>query len=88
MTTPKPAHTVTVRVGEQRDDTGRRLVVLQIGDSATTPLTIEAIEARESGRGLAIVRDLVHEWRGHIAIREARSDEAPLTKSIAVCFPA
>ena len=85
---PRAEPGVVVRVGEERDDTGRRLLVLQIGDSARAHLTLEAIEARESGRGLAIVRDLVHEWRGHIVIHDGRSGSGPVAKSIAVCFPA
>jgi len=59
-------------------------VSLLVGDSAAAALTLEAVEARESGRGLAIVRDLVRKWRGHLVIR----DEAPpFTKVVGACFP-
>src|SRR5204863_6493221 len=65
---------VIVRVDRSRDVTGRQEVSLALGDSARAPLTLEAIEARESGRGLAIVRDLVRQWRGHMVVR---SDSIP-----------
>ena len=60
---------VIVRIDRARDVTGRQEVSLALGDSAPAPLTLETIEARESGRGLAIVRDLVREWRGHLVVR-------------------
>lgn len=75
---------VLVRVGEERDATGRRLLVLLVGDSARSELTLETVERRESGRGLAILRDLVHEWRGHLVVR---AENAPLTKGVGACFP-
>jgi signal transduction histidine kinase len=76
---------VLVRVGEERDATGRRLMVLLVGDSSPAELSIEAIERRESGRGLAILRDLVHEWRGHLVVR---AESAPWKKGVGACFPA
>ena len=80
----QPDGRVVVRVDRARDVTGRQEVSLSLGDSATKPLTLETIEARESGRGLAIVRDLVREWRGHMVVRpEAR----PFTKVVGACFP-
>jgi signal transduction histidine kinase len=75
---------VIVRVERARDVTGRQEVSLALGDSAPAPLTLEAIEARESGRGLAIVRDLVREWRGHLVVRP---DALPFTKVVGACFP-
>src|SRR5262249_9755542 len=76
---------VLVRVGEERDATGRRVLVLLVGDSARSELTLEALERRESGRGLAILRDLVHEWRGHLIVR---AESAPWKKGVGACFPA
>ena len=64
--------------------TGRQEVSLALGDSASAPLTLETIEARESGRGLAIVRDLVREWRGHLVVR---AESVPFTKTVGACFP-
>lgn len=75
---------VLLRAGEERDETGRRFAVLLLGDTAPAGLTLEAIEARESGRGLAIVRDLVHEWRGHLVIRP---EAPPFQKGVGACFP-
>lgn len=75
---------VLVRVGEERDAMGRRLLLLLVGDSATRELTLETVERRESGRGLAILRDLVHEWRGHLIVR---AESPPLTKGVGACFP-
>jgi len=76
---------VIVRVDRRRDVTGRQEVGLYVGDSAAAPLTLEAIEARESGRGLAIVRDLVRKWRGHMIVQ---TEPAPFTKLVGACFPA
>ena len=75
---------VIVRVERERDVTGRQVVSLLVGDSAAATLTLEAIEGRESGRGLAIVRDLVRKWRGHLVIR---AEAAPFTKVVGACFP-
>jgi len=75
---------VIVRVDRERDVTGRQSVTLFVGDAAPAPLSLEAIEARESGRGLAIVRDLVRQWRGHLVVRP---ETAPLTKLVGACFP-
>ena len=55
----RPEARVVIRVDRERDVTGRQWVTLLVGDSAPAALTLESIEARESGRGLAIVRDLV-----------------------------
>ena len=79
------AGAILVRVSEERDATGRRQLVLLVGDSAPAELTLEMIEKRESGRGLAIVRDLVHEWRGHLVIRPG---SGPFHKGVGACFPA
>ena len=75
---------VIVRVDRARDVTGRQEVSLALGDSAPAALTLEVIEARESGRGLAIVRDLVREWRGHMVVRP---EAMPFTKVVGACFP-
>jgi len=75
---------VIVRIDRARDVTGRQEVSLALGDSAPASLTLETIEARESGRGLAIVRDLVRQWRGHMVVRP---DAAPFTKTVGACFP-
>jgi Flp pilus assembly protein TadD len=80
---PDEGH-VIVRVDRERDVTGRQVVSLLVGDSAAASLTLEAIEGRESGRGLAIVRDLVRQWRGHVVIR---AEAPPFTKVIGACFP-
>src|SRR5207248_2402715 len=70
-----PDGRVLVRLGEERDAAGRRMRVLLVGDSADSELTLERIESRESGRGLAIVRDLTREWHGHLVLRP---ESAPL----------
>jgi Flp pilus assembly protein TadD len=75
---------VIVRVERERDVTGRQLATLLVGDSAAGSLTLDAIEARESGRGLAIVRDLVRTWSGHLVIRD---EPAPYRKVVGACFP-
>ncbi len=82
-TAPEAGH-VIVRVERERDVTGQRIVSLLVGDSAAATLTLEAIEARDSGRGLAIVRDLVRKWRGHLVIR---AEAPPFTKVVGACFP-
>jgi tetratricopeptide (TPR) repeat protein len=79
-----PEARVLVRVDRERDVTGRQLVTLFVGDSAPATLTLEAIESRESGRGLAIVRDLVRAWRGHLVVR---AEPAPLAKLVGASFP-
>jgi Flp pilus assembly protein TadD len=76
---------VIVRLGEERDAAGRNLTVLLVGDSAVGGVTLESIEQRESGRGLARVRDLVREWQGHVVVRE---EEPPWKKAVGACFPA
>jgi tetratricopeptide (TPR) repeat protein len=80
----QPDPRVVVRVDRERDVTGRQAVSLLVGDSAAAQLTEEAIEARESGRGLAIVRDLVRQWRGDIVVRP---EGAPLSKLVGARFP-
>jgi signal transduction histidine kinase len=80
----QPEARVIVRVDRERDVTGRQSVTLFVGDAAPEPLSLEAIEARESGRGLAIVRDLVRQWRGHLVVRP---EPAPLVKLVGACFP-
>jgi signal transduction histidine kinase len=79
-----PGGRVLVRLGEERDAAGRSVHVLLVGDSAPGDITIEDIESRESGRGLAIVRDLTREWAGHVVVR---SEEPPLRKAVGACFP-
>jgi signal transduction histidine kinase len=80
---------VIVRLGEERDAAGRNLTTLLVGDSAAGDsaagaITLEAIEQRESGRGLALVRDLTREWQGHLVVR---SEEPPWKKAVGACFP-
>jgi signal transduction histidine kinase len=75
---------VIVRVERERDVTGQKVVSLLVGDSAESALTLEAIEGRESGRGLAIVRDLVRKWRGRLVIRP---EAAPFKKVVGASFP-
>jgi len=80
----QPESRVVVRLDREQDVTGRPLVTLFVGDSAARAPTLEAIEARESGRGLAIVRDAVRQWRGHLVVR---AEPAPLAKLIGASFP-
>jgi hypothetical protein len=75
---------VLVRVAEMRDLVGRRTLELRIGDASPEPLSVEQIEARERGRGLSLVRELVREWQGTLKVHR---EEAPFAKSIAVTFP-
>ncbi len=79
-----PAPHLLVRVREVEDAAGRIVAELHIADSSPLPLTLEAIAAREGGRGLALVRDLVREWQGHVRIAQ---EAAPLCKSVILCFP-
>jgi tetratricopeptide (TPR) repeat protein len=79
-----PEARVVIRADRERDVTGRQWVTLLVGDSAPAALTLESIEARESGRGLAIVRDLVRAWRGHLVVRP---EPAPLCKLVGASFP-
>jgi tetratricopeptide (TPR) repeat protein len=79
-----PDGRVIVRADRERDVTGRQWVTLLVADSAPAPLTLESIEARESGRGLAIVRDLVRDWRGQLVVRP---EPAPLCKLVGASFP-
>ena len=76
---------VIVRLGEERDAAGRNLAVLLVGDSSANLVSLAAIEQRESGRGLALVRDLTREWQGHLVVR---AEEPPWKKAVGACFPA
>jgi len=76
---------VIVRLGEERDAAGRNLTVLLVGDSAENTVSLDAIESRESGRGLALVRDITREWQGHLIVRP---EEPPWKKAVGACFPA
>jgi hypothetical protein len=76
---------VIVRLGEERDAAGRNLMVLLVGDSSEHGISLEAIERRESGRGLGLVRDLTREWQGHVVVRP---EEPPWKKAVGACFPA
>ena len=80
----RPEARLLVRADRERDVTGRQWVRLVVADSAPDLLTLEAIEARESGRGLAIVRDLVRAWRGHLVVRP---EPAPYVKLVGASFP-
>ncbi len=63
---------------------GGKSTLLLVADSSPLEIDSANIEQRESGRGLAIVRDLVREWRGHLVIRR---QEPPLVKGVGACFP-
>ncbi len=76
---------VIVRLGEERDAAGRNLTVLLVGDSSVSTVSLASIEERQSGRGLALVRDLTREWQGHLVIR---AEEPPWKKAVGACFPA
>ncbi len=80
-----PDGRVIVRLARERDAAGRDLHVLLVGDSAAGGISLDAIESRESGRGLAIVRDLTREWHGHLIVR---SEDPPWRKAVGACFPA
>jgi hypothetical protein len=75
---------VLVRLEEERDAVGRRLVTLLVADSAPATLALEDIERRDGQRGLGIVRDLVRRWGGHL---EVRPERPPLVKAIGASFP-
>jgi hypothetical protein len=75
---------VLVRLEEERDAVGRRLVTLLVADSAPATLALEDIERRDGQRGLGIVRDLVRRWGGHLVVRPERP---PLIKAIGASFP-
>jgi tetratricopeptide (TPR) repeat protein len=75
---------VLVRVEEQRDATGRRLVTVVVADSAAATVSLEQIEQRNGQRGLGIVRDLVRRWGGHLIVR---GESAPFVKAIGAAFP-
>ena len=76
---------VIVRLFEERDAAGRNLTVMLVGDCAEGGVTLAGIEQRESGRGLALVRDLTREWQGHLVVR---GEEPPWKKAVGACFPA
>ena len=80
-----PDGRVIVRLARERDAAGRDLHVLLVGDSAAGGISLDAIESRESGRGLAIVRDLTREWHGHLIVRP---EDPPFCKAVGACFPA
>ena len=79
-----PTPRVLVRVAEERDAAGRRVLRLDVGDSSPEALSLEQIESRESGRGLSLVRDAVRDWQGHLALRAERP---PFHKSVSASFP-
>jgi tetratricopeptide (TPR) repeat protein len=74
---------VVVVLGRDKDFTGRERVTLQVGDNSTVELSLEAIESRDTGRGLAVLRDLTRHYQGQIVIRPA---EAPYCKYVGVGF--
>jgi signal transduction histidine kinase len=75
---------VLVRVEQQRDATGRRMVTFLVADSAAGAVSLEQIEQREVQRGLGIVRDLVRRWGGHVVVQD---EPAPFVKAIGAAFP-
>ncbi len=78
---------IVVSVNQGRDALAGRYVELAVADSAPRPLTLEMIEARESGRGLALVRELTRQWRGHVFVQTTALPDGA-TKSVGVRFPA
>ena len=76
---------VRVGVSEERDVAGRRLVVLQVADTAERTLTLDEIDARPADRGLGQVRERVRAWGGLLRLRP---QPAPFSKSVDACFPA
>lgn len=76
---------VLVRIEQERDVTGRRLVSLLVADSAPESITMDSIEKRDRQRGLGIVRDLVRRWGGYLILRD---EPAPLSKALGAAFPA
>jgi tetratricopeptide (TPR) repeat protein len=75
---------VLVRVEQQRDATGRRLVTVLVADSAEGAVSLDLIEQRDGQRGLGIVRDLVRRWGGHVVVR---AEAAPFVKAVGAAFP-
>ena len=82
---PAAAHapSVLVRVGEERDALAAACCCSWSATRRRNELTLETVERRESGRGLAILRDLVHEWRGHLILRA----ESPPDKGVGHASP-
>jgi signal transduction histidine kinase len=74
---------VVVVLGKETDFTGREQVTLQVGDNSPAELSLEAIESRETGRGLAVLRDLTRHYQGQVVIHAA---EAPYCKYVGVRF--
>ncbi|MBN1606833.1 MAG: hypothetical protein JW940_09370 [Polyangiaceae bacterium] len=74
---------VVVVLGKETDFAGREQVTLQVGDNSPLELSLETIESRETGRGLAVLRDLTRHYQGQIMIHPA---EAPYCKYVGVRF--
>jgi tetratricopeptide (TPR) repeat protein len=74
---------IVVVLGKETDFTGREQVTLEVGDNSPLELTLETIESRETGRGLAVLRDLTRHYKGQIVIHPA---EAPYSKYVGVKF--
>lgn len=79
-----PPGSIVVRAARERDDLGRTLLTISIGDTVKDPLTMAMIDARPADRGLGIVNEVVKRWRGQL---ELRSEISPWIKSVALCFP-
>jgi Flp pilus assembly protein TadD len=75
---------ILLRIDTDRDVTGRRMVSLLVADSARDTLSLDAIDQRDSQRGLGIVRDLVRRWGGYMIVRD---EPAPFSKSVGATFP-
>jgi tetratricopeptide (TPR) repeat protein len=79
-----PEPRVLLRVEQQRDAAGRRLVTFLVADSAAEVVSLDQIEQRDGQRGLGIVRDLVRRWGGHLVVQR---EAAPFVKAIGAAFP-
>jgi tetratricopeptide (TPR) repeat protein len=75
---------LAVKVREDRDATGRRMISMVVADSARGMVTLEEIDGRDGQRGLGLVRDLVRRWGGHLVVL---SEAPPLVKGIGAVFP-
>jgi len=80
-TLPEPR--VVVVLGRETDFAGRGQLTLQVGDNSPQTLSLETVESRETGRGLAVLRDTTRHYRGQIVIHTA---EQPYSKYVGVRF--
>jgi signal transduction histidine kinase len=76
---------LAIKVREERDAAGRRMITMVVADSARALVTLQEIDGRDGQRGLGLVRDLVRRWGGHLVVL---SEAPPLVKGIGAAFPA